>query len=81
MRDLGEADSNDVYAELDEDDDVGYPAICMSLLRLHRQGLLNRSGGFYSLTEKGRRRLEWLESEEEEEDEDKNEEDEEEETE
>ena len=69
---LQEATVYDVWIYLDED--VSYSAIGMSLLRLHRQGLLYRYSypKIYSLSERGVERLNWLESifeEDEEEDE------------
>jgi hypothetical protein len=35
-------------------------ACSMELLRCHRQGLLRRSQGRYTLTERGEQRLRWL---------------------
>lgn len=37
-------------------------ACSMELLRCHRQGLLSRRSGKYSLTPKGEQRLSWLRS-------------------
>lgn len=67
---LEEATVSDVWEAMD--DYVSLSAIGMSLLRYHRQGLLNRRGGkekIYEITNKGLERLEWLENFEEDENE------------
>ena len=67
MRDLGEATAYDVWNSME--DDASIYAIGMSLLRLHRQGLLNRWGypKTYEITEKGLERIAWLQEKEEDE--------------
>jgi len=73
MRDLEEATAYRVWQEME--DDASLRAIRMSLLRLHRQGLLNRWGypKTYEITEKGIERIDWLEEEEDEEEDDREE--------
>lgn len=36
------------------------PAVMMALLRAHRQGLVHRKRGLYSISDRGRERLSWL---------------------
>ena len=60
---FGEATVYEVWEAMD--DEVSYYAIGMSLLRYHRQGLLNRRGNkakTYKITEKGVERLNWFKS-------------------
>lgn len=60
---LEEATVYDVWEAMD--DEVSLSAIGMSLLRYHRQGLLNRRGDkekIYEITGKGLERLNWLEN-------------------
>ena len=67
MDELMEATAYDVWQEME--DDASIYAIGMSLLRLHRQGLLTRRGypKRYEITEKGLERIAWLQEEEEQE--------------
>ena len=60
LEDLGEATSFEVWET--QGGDVSVRGIRMALLRYHRQGLLNRSGGVYSLSNRGFERLEYLRS-------------------
>lgn len=64
MKNLGEATAVEVRNSLE--DDASIYAIGMSLLRLHRQGLLHRWGypKTYEITEKGLKRITRLQEEE-----------------
>ena len=69
MENLGEATAVEVWNSLE--DDASIYTISMSLLRLHLQGLLNRYGypKTYKITERGLKRIAWLQEEDEEEEE------------